>query len=91
MHVNNHKIHLTRNQRGTELSLKNEHKIQAREDDKTIQKVFLLLTMTCLARALSECRWENFKIKAHLIQKKTIMLMEFFHFASITLDCRSCN
>lgn len=72
MHVNNHKIHLTHNQRGTELSLKNEHKIQAREDDKTIQKVFLLLTMTCLARALSECRWENFKIKAHLIKKKRL-------------------
>lgn len=82
MHVNNHKIHLTRNQRGTELSLKNEHKIQAREDDKTIQKVFLLLTMTCLARALSECRWENFKIKAHLKNDHTDRCV---YFPSITL------
>lgn len=90
MHVNNHKIHLTRNQRGTELSLKNEHKIQAQEDDKTIQKVFLLLTMTCLARALSECRWENFKLKAHLL-KKNDYVDGCIHFASITLDCRSCN
>ena len=82
MHVNNHKIHLTRNQLGTELSLKNKHKIQAPED----------LTMACLALALSECCWENFKLKAHLKKKKNKTKKNdyvdgCFHSALITLDC----